>query len=400
VKKIVLINLGVFLFIIGCAELYLKLTNPRDPSKDIATYGRELSFVYEKFTADDNAFMRGFVAHPYFGYVFNKDVGINNFGFITPDDFPYERKKNELVIGVFGGSVGQHFGQYLQKNIDNLPTMKACGEEKKIKIINFGIVTQRQPQAFQIFQFYGDQLDAAIKLDGHNEMRYFPDLGYPREYPTWYGLFFLLTQQKKDELEKIYSLNKWQFRIINLGEQLSFLKKSELYFKFNMALIRTIQYFVRASEKRVEELSVGPIRPEYLFRNDESSLRVWKKYTILQSTVAKQFNVPLISVIQPTQYMEGSKIFTKEEKEIAIDPDVELQGILKKHWNLIGDSIPEVKKAGVNLLDFRKVFANTQEAVFVDKCCHVNDRGNEIMAQIIFDELRKQLKNVNCARFK
>lgn len=399
-KKIILINFAIFVFILACFEAYLQISSPRDKTKDLATYNRELTFIYEKFTSDENALMRGFVGHPYFGYVFNKDVGVNNFGFATPEDFPYERKKDELVIGVFGGSVGQQFGEYLLKNVDGVTNMKVCGADKKIKIMNLAIVTQRQPQAYQIFQFYGDQLDMAIKLDGHNEMRYFPDLGFPREYPTWYGLFFLLTQDKKDELEKIYSLHKWQYRIITLGEKLSFLKNSEVYFKLNMSLIRSIQKVVRAAEIRVEELSVGPIKPEYLFRNDESSLRVWKKYTILQSTVAKQFKVPLISVIQPTQYLEGSKIFSPEEKEIAVDSNPELQATLSKHWHLIGDAIPEVNKAGVDLLDFRRVFAKVSEPVFKDKCCHVNDRGNEIMTKIIFEKLREQLKNVNCARFK
>jgi hypothetical protein len=399
-KKIILINLAILLLILACYEAYLQINSPRDKSKDLANYNRELTFIYERFTADENALMRGFVGHPNFGYVFNKDVGINNFGFETPDDFPYVSKKDELVVGVFGGSVGQQFGQYLLKNVDGVTKMKVCGGDKKIKIINFGIVTQRQPQAFQIFQFYGDQLDMAIKLDGYNEMRYFPDLGFPREYPTWYGLFFLLTQEKKDQLERIYSLHKLQHRIITLGEDFNFLKKSEMYFKLNMSLLRSIQRFVRAAEVRLEELSVGPIRPVYHFKNDESSLRVWKKYTILQSVVANQFKVPLISVIQPSQYIEGSKIFSKEEKEIAIDSNIELQNLLRKHSNMLGSAIPDLKKAGVNLLDFRRVFANVSEPVFKDKCCHLNEKGNEIMTKIIFEKVREQLKNVNCQRYK
>lgn len=398
-KKIIFFNLAIFVFILACYEAYLQISSPRDVKKDLATYNRELTFIYEKFTNDESAFMRGFVGHPYFGYVYNKDAGINNFGFATPDDFPYERKKDELVVGVFGGSVGQYFGQYLLENVDGVTNVKVCGADKKIKIINFGIATQRQPQAFQIFQFYAEQIDMAIKLDGHNEMRYFPDLGFPREYPTWYGLFFLINQKKQDELEKIYSLHKWQYRIITLGEDFNFFKKSEVYFNLNMSLIRSIQRFVKAAETRVEELSVGPIRPDYYYRNDESSIRVWKKYTILQSVVAKQLKVPLISAIQPTQYLEGSKIFSKEEKELAVDSDPKLQAILKKHWQLLGDAIPEVKKEGVNLLDFRRVFANVSEPVFKDKCCHVNDLGNQIMAKIILEQVREQLKNVNCQRF-
>lgn len=399
-KKIILINLAIFLFILACYEAYLQMSSPRDEKKDVATYNRELTFIYERFTADENALMRGFVAHPYFGYVLNKDVGVNNFGFDTPDDFPYVQKKDELIVGIFGGSVGQQFAHYLFEAVDGKVNMDVCGGSKKVKIINFAIQTLRQPQLFQMFQFYGDQLDMAIKLDGHNEMRYFPDLGFPREYPTWYGLFFLLTEKKKELLEKIYSLHKWQYRIITLGEDFSILKKSEIYFKLNMSLIRTIQRFVRAAEIRVEELSVGPIRPEYYFRNDESSLRVWKKYAIMESVVAKQFKVPFISIIQPTQYLEGSKIFSKEEKELAVDSDPKLQAILRKHWILLGEAIPEVKKAGVNLLDFRRVFADVSEPVFKDKCCHVNAKGNEIMAKIIFEKVREQLKNVNCQRFK
>lgn len=37
---------------------------------------------------------------------------------------------------------------------------------------------------------------------------------------------------------------------------------------------------------------------------------------------------------------------------------------------------------------------------FKDKCCHVNDKGNEIMAKIILEKMSEQLKNVNCSRYK
>ena len=343
--------------------------------------------------------MRWIIPHPFFGYVLHNQKNINNFGFHTPDDFPYQLKNEELVVGVFGASVAQQLAHYLMETTNEL-MVNVCNAQKKIKFINFAIQTQRQPQAFQIFHAYGDQLDLAINLDGNNEIRHFPVDGNPREYPFAYEYLYQVTQEKQKELEHIYFLQKWQFKLIHLSKKFSFFDKSELYFKINFSIVRFLQTFVKAAEKRIIRMSIGPIKPENKYRNDQDSLRIWKKYTILQSAVARKFSVPLISFIQPTQYLPDSKIFSEEERKVAILDDVATLSKLATKWNLLGESIGEIKKSGANIVDLRKVFAGVSEPIFVDTCCHVNRRGNEILSKIVLEKIREQLKNVNCSRFK
>ena len=42
-----------------------------------------------------------------------------------------------------------------------------------------------------------------------------------------------------------------------------------------------------------------------------------------------------------------------------------------------------MKKAGIKVHDLAAIFKQTKDTVYIDKCCHLNDRGNEIMAQAI-----------------
>jgi hypothetical protein len=85
--------------------------------------------------------------------------------------------------------------------------------------------------------------------------------------------------------------------------------------------------------------------------------------------------------LQPNQYIEGSKEFSELEKTTVLDA-VQF-GHVAKYMRRFKDELPGMKKAGVKVHDLAAIFKQTKDTVYIDKCCHLNDRGNEIMAQAI-----------------
>ena len=72
--------------------------------------------------------------HPYFGYIqkpgpdFRPGFKYNNYGFISPYDYPYTKtNKNQVIVGVLGGSVAGNYSIYevqnkiLEKKLQQLP---------------------------------------------------------------------------------------------------------------------------------------------------------------------------------------------------------------------------------------------------------------------------------------
>ncbi|MFB8796603.1 MAG: hypothetical protein U7126_20820 [Microcoleus sp.] len=75
--------------------------------------------------------------HPFFGFIqkpsadFRPGFKVNNYGFISPYDYPFKKtKKHQFIIGVFGGSVASDYAIYqvqnqiLPKYLKQLPGLK------------------------------------------------------------------------------------------------------------------------------------------------------------------------------------------------------------------------------------------------------------------------------------
>ncbi len=101
-------------------------------------------------------------AHHAFGFTFH--IG-NNHGFIDPVSFPYRKKDNELVIGIFGGSTAMHWAEWLQ---DSGYFQKAFN--KKIRVLNMALSGMKQPQQYAVASRFIETVDIALFYDGWNEV--------------------------------------------------------------------------------------------------------------------------------------------------------------------------------------------------------------------------------------
>jgi hypothetical protein len=88
--------------------------------------------------------------------------------------------------------------------------------------------------------------------------------------------------------------------------------------------------------------------------------------------------------LQPNQYLKGSKPLSEVEKTTAIDPA--RYGYFAPMLRFKAEFQALVEK-GMTGYDFTEVFKETEDTVYIDRCCHVNDLGNEILAKAVVSRI-------------
>jgi len=54
---------------------------------------------------------------------------------------------------------------------------------------------------------------------------------------------------------------------------------------------------------------------------------------------------------------------------------------------LLKAAAQDMRRSGVPIFNLTGIFSDTDEAVYKDDCCHLNDRGNQIMADAVVSNL-------------
>ena len=179
--------------------------------------------------ATANPFMTGdfhAAIHPYIGFIYkpNVDVAkrlpfltINNHGFLQSADYvrrnpaccnyPSVRSDpNEVIVGVFGGSVAASLVLRMQEDPAFTKALNAIPRfaGKPIRVLSFALGGHKQPQQLMILTYYlslGQPFDLIINVDGINELNSGVGLllsgievGYP-DYSMWRTLASFLDRQ-------------------------------------------------------------------------------------------------------------------------------------------------------------------------------------------------------------
>lgn len=311
-----------------------------------------------------------FKASPYFGYVTKHG---NNYGFDSNESFPIKRNKKTYVIAIAGGSVANHFAHYISANDnykDKLKTMIPFLKDKELQIMNLSVPGYRQPQQFFTISYFMDHIDLVIQLDGWNESWIRTANQFPADYPAFSEILY------SDKLAtKISEIKNDKF-IIDTIKHNKILNKSH-----SLLLVRNIL------QKNVNQKSEDILNDDhYSFyeknKTEEElkgiSVSAWSKYIKMEQALLKIRNKKFFFFIQPNQYNDDSKTFSEQERKIAINQT----GSYEKSANAFKNLRKEAEK--LEVWDLVNVFKKVQDDIYTDDCCHVNKKGNQLIADEIF----------------
>lgn len=309
-----------------------------------------------------------------------------------------------FVVGVFGGSVadqlvllgGDAFVRELERRVPGLAG--------RITLLNFGSGGYKQPQAAVSLLkaiLLGVPFDLVVNLDGFNEAVFGQADSAAGQHPLLpsrkhWGLTVELasTAPSAETLEisarVLHERERaaWLLRAVGPGAPLG---RSEAIRALlgGLALRRLekarsledrLQSQMLSAEKDRDVLAAVP--DACLGRRDGCLERVgeiWARSSLAMRDLARSVGAGYLHVLQPNQYVEGSKPLSQEERRYAVGGRQERQRV-RAGYPVLQRAGDGLRASGVAFFDLTDVFGQEPETIYRDACCHFNLRGNEILA--------------------
>ena len=326
------------------------------------------------------------------------DMKANNYGFTSYYDYPYQKKENDFVVGIWGGSVAYWMSimgkdslvKYLQKYFKN----------KNIVILNFASGGMKQPQSLSVLSYFysiGQKFDAAIFLDGFNETFY-----------SWRhaNLDLAISSPSSDWLMELYILanRQWSTEYLVLFYNAIRSKEQQLDFESRHTNFASVLLFQNAYaeyyEKKYKEnkekllnykaqktdlIFLPPKLPQEKERHFETVTEIWKNATIAANgIISSDKNSIFVQAIQPNRYFPA-----ESAKHEAVVSGYITYPAWEGYPHLIQASEDLRNYYGITSLDLTGLFSEERDGVFADEFSHFTMKGNDIVAKVLADTIIK-----------
>jgi hypothetical protein len=395
--------LALFLFYNDTGRLFYAYRKPYEPLADAAA-GR----------------LTGDGLHPYFGpthrqgYPFDipeplrengrpERVPTNNFGFASPHNYPFSKTSpNQVVIGIFGGSVGAwfcHVGAH--RLVEDLKT-HAYFKTREIVPLCLAHEGYKQPQQLLVLAYFlsiGQGFDLVVNIDGFNEVAlssFNNQRGLDISMPSAMHLDPLVNLVNQatltpEKLQSLAAISQYKDRINYLVGRLQRNRIAAI----NFALERlhrsaTVSYQAEIARfsslpSNASEASLILATPSVAQRDESRGLadaaKGWSEASTLMHTILAARNVPYFHILQPNQYFT-TRAFSAEEAKVARSDASPFRKSAETGYPvLVAES--EALKSRVNFLNATGIFDRESSAVYIDDCCHYTLRGNQLLADAI-----------------
>ena len=332
------------------------------------------------------------ISHPFYGYT--RNLPYHDLNAIRLR----QRRADTVVIGLLGGSVARDVKPYLRRALNRW--FAANELPRQPVVLGLVVAEQKQPQQAVIVAntlLLGGEFDLVINLDGFNEMTgsagtnsrkgIFPF--YPSGWNRWVGL----TSEEILLAGAIGILRRERARLAAVPET-SPLRRSAVFGLANRyrqertaAAVIRLNHELAATESVYRLGKHGPRRwPER-----EGAARLWYRSSLMLARLAELAGADYYHFLQPNQYVPDSKPLSPEELERAYAPG-ELHGsVAMRGYPLLREFRRDLQRQGVNYFDLTGIFVDRPETLYIDDCCHLNDRGNELLAAAMVQRLEPAL---------
>jgi hypothetical protein len=339
-----------------------------------------------------------FVLHPFFGYTFRPSFdGADERGFYSgPGPLPHPVASDELVVGVFGGSVAMQIADPRAQLAESLlPAARAAGWSR-VTVRSYAIGGWRQPQHFAALVRHLDEIDVAIMLDGFNEVIHLGDWQlsrFPAEHP-WSAVYAMLARQPTadETLERaeLIRLHRRAERLTQLFA-LPVVRSSRLAHLAWRVLVARYEASVAELRRTLADgTSFDAFAPKSnaataAARRDDY-FHFWHELIAFSDAITRLRDKPLFHFVQPNQYDRGSKPLSAEERE-RFTRNVTWFDEVTPRYARAGEMTEQLRAAGVDSTDLGDLFATTPETLYVDDCCHLNELGMRRLAAAIAEHV-------------
>ena len=279
-----------------------------------------------------------------------------------------------------GGSVANYIGKSgeletaLQKRLSDLR------DRRRLEVFNAALPGFKQPQQLAVINALlasGWIFDAIINIGGNNEIAfvanhlfregYSPLLPYAHPERTLMAAKMLYKPQDECKGESPFSWHPvYQYIKIRCYRETLGKMKRFVHFQPYLSVMRYKDDIPQTKEDAIRR-----------------AIKLWLVSSRSAYAIASINGIRYLEVIQPSQYLEGSKTFSREEAKLVLSD---------RSMKVVGEgySLVQQEDFGVpseNILDTRFIYAKTRQPVYSDNCCHLNQEGERILALSIAHKL-------------
>ena len=336
------------------------------------------------------------VLHPYYG--FTDPSPVNNLNVMPPP----QTGEDTVAIAVLGGSVSLFQIPYFRRAVERYFAEQEL--PRRPVVLELARAGHRQPQQLNVVSYMltlGGGFDLIVNLDGYNELagafRNFQRGVFPF-FPTGWDLMNELTSAEIAIAGRILTLREELAELQRDGPSSPF-RHSAVYGLVHRYRIQRVEALIlqlnhdltRAETTRILERH----GPRGNFRNidqvRQEAVRVWYRSSAVLSRVAAAAGADYYHFLQPSQYIPGSKPLSPEELQFAYGETQQRLGNYAETYPLLVQYGQELQRRGVNYFDLTGVFRDHPETLYIDQCCHLNERGNELLADAIVQRMAPAL---------
>lgn len=339
--------------------------------------------------------------HPYLGFVVDPDLAnraqpghFSSQGFPQLDPPIQKRSPGKLIVGILGGSVATHFSEHGVETLRREMGSSGRFSGKELVFVNLANGGYKQPQQLITLNYFlaqGAEFDILINLDGFNEIALHPrfnaETGVFHLYPVnWRGL---ANVPDADERALIAATAVRRHDQRMLAKQFSrvplrFSITANFLWKWMdrrlESSIADYQSSILARREQGTYQQVGPRAIGPLDETDSELVAVWKRCSLQLDRLCRANGVRYYHFLQPNQYVPGSKEMNAEEKQQAFLDNHVMKTSVENGYPRLSRAGKELSDQGVRFHDLTMIFADHAEPIYYDTCCHINQRGNEILA--------------------
>jgi len=337
--------------------------------------------------------------HPFVGYVVDplrSEWEITDFGYYEAQRPIFKRSRDTVIIGVFGGSFAHQFREAAIDDLIRGLEQHAEFQGKEFIYASTALGGYKQPQQLMTLNYLlalGGEFDIVINIDGFNEValheaenrgrHVFP--AYPR---SWY--YHTLGLSDPEFVEK--SARTLRIRNAKRDSARSFSsfpwRASATANLIWAAKDRSRQTELAAARSELEAYETGEERyvatgPAFDQTNDAyvfgEIADLWERSSIQMAHLARANGIVYVHALQPNQYVEDSKPLSVEERATSFDPRHPYRRGVLEGYPLLIEAGRRLAQQGVSFIDWTQTYANVEESLYVDSCCHVNELGNELL---------------------
>lgn len=354
--------------------------------------------------------------HPYVGWTYDplssvggEEVPINVRGLIDFSDSVQKKQPGQFIIAITGGSFAQEFNDNMSQELASKLAQQSELEGREVHIVRLAMAGYKQPQQLMWLTYLyslGGEFDCVINLDGFNEgvlpitdnHKFNVHFSYPYGWDK--RLMDIVDPRLTDISFDILALRAKRQKLAKgvLDSPIRFLAMRNLFWKIqnnrisnklNQKSLGKIDY--RRESGNGFAVS-GPLNPDPQTGELQSRvLELWKNCSLQMRNLCVANNTHYIHLLQPNQYLDNSKTLSDWEIEFAYDPKHEFHQVVMEMYPRMRAESEWFAEHDVKFHDLTQIFKQTAETTYRDWCCHLNDDGNRLIADAVFNAIIEEL---------